>query len=66
MRSLAHQKTMHSGEMQGLRAAFDTQASKETPQVHLHGVLTDAQLRGNVTVGESTVEHQNQLLLTLG
>ena len=34
--------------------------------MHLDGVFADVQLFGNVSVGQALVQHQDQLLLTLG
>ena len=62
---LAHQKAMHPCKVQSLGAALDVESSKEAPQVHLHGVLADVELQRNVSIGQTPVEHQNELLLAL-
>ncbi|MDT4853938.1 hypothetical protein FQZ97_882210 [compost metagenome] len=52
--------------MAGLRAALDVEAAEQAPQVHLDGVFADLQLFRDVAVGQSSVQHDEQLLLPLG
>ena len=54
------------GKVQRLGPAVDAQSSEQTPEVDLDGVFTDVELFSDVTVGQTLVEHQNQLLLTFG
>ena len=60
------QPTVGAGKVQRLCTAVDAQATEQTPEVHLDGVLADFEFVGNVAVGQALVQHQNQLLLALG
>jgi hypothetical protein len=52
--------------VQGLRTAVNAESSEQAPKVNLDGVLADGQFVGNVFVAQALIQHQNQLLLTLG
>lgn len=57
---------MAARKVQRLCAAFHTQAAEQTPQVHFDRVLADVEFGRNVAVAQTTVEHDDELLLALG
>jgi hypothetical protein len=52
--------------MARLRAAFDVQAAKQSPQMHLDGVFTDPEFDGNIAIAHASIDHDQQLLLAFG
>jgi hypothetical protein len=60
------QQTVHACKVQSLCAAFHIQTTEQTPQVNFDRVFTDLKFGGNVAVAQTTVEHDDELLLALG
>lgn len=57
---------MGSCKVQCLRAAVHTQASEQAPEMNFDSVFADVELFGDSPVRQALIEHQDQLLLTLG
>src|SRR5262245_17049055 len=62
----AQQQAVVAGVVQRLGTALHAEAAEQAPQVHLHRVLADLELRGDLAVAHALVEHGDQLRLALG
>ena len=60
------QQTGHACKVQRLGAALHIQTTEQAPQVNFHRVLADVQFGGDVAVALTTIEHDDELFLTLG